>query len=215
MNDWPYSEIVKKHFLYPQNFLRVGEKFSADGVGEVGSPACGDVMKMWIRVEKNRIVDLRWKTFGCASAISSASALSEIVLEKGGMAITDALKITPKKILDRLGGLPANKIHCSVLGDSALRVAIEDFLKKKERASKKSASKIICRCFGVTERELDLAIFAGDRTFGEFQKRTKAGTGCGHCIAKIRKLLAEKINARSKKICCDFCQKNCAQKKSK
>ncbi|MFH0833901.1 MAG: iron-sulfur cluster assembly scaffold protein [Patescibacteria group bacterium] len=212
MNDWPYSAIVKKHFLHPQNFLQEGEKFAADGIGEVGSPACGDVMKMWIKVKNDRIVDLRWQTFGCASAIGSISMLSEMVLKNGGMKLADAEKITPKDILEKLGGLPANKIHCSVLGDKALRAAIDDFRNKKGQP-KKTAPKIICSCLGVTERELKLAVAAGDRTFAEFQKRTKAGTGCGRCIPKIKKMLAEKIDKFSDKKCCSFCQKECLQKK--
>ncbi|MFH0776682.1 MAG: iron-sulfur cluster assembly scaffold protein [Patescibacteria group bacterium] len=212
MNDWLYSAIVKKHFLHPQNFLREGEKFTADGIGEVGSPACGDVMKMWIKVEKDRIVDLRWKTFGCASALASTSVLSEMVLAKGGMKIAAALKIKPEDILKKLGGLPTNKIHCSVLGDKALCAAIEDY-RAKQGKPKKAVPKIICSCLGVSERELDLAIAAGDRTFAEFQQRTKAGTGCGRCIEKIEKMLADKIDQFSDKSCCDFCQKNCSQKK--
>lgn len=212
MNDWPYSATVKKHFLDPQNFLRDGEKFKSDGVGEVGSPACGDVMKMWIKVQDERIVDLRWKTFGCASALASTSMLSEMVLAKGGMKIADALKITPDDILKKLGGLPTNKIHCSVLGDKALRAAIENYLAQKGEA-KKDTPKIICECLGVTERELDLAISAGDRTFEEFQKRTKAGTGCGRCVEKITKMLATKVDQYSDKSCCNFCQKQCPQKK--
>ena len=212
MNNWPYSAIVKKHFLHPQNALRPGEKFAANGVGEVGSPACGDVMKMWIRVKNDRIVDLRWQTFGCASAIGSISILSEMVLENGGMKLVDAEKITPKDILEKLGGLPANKIHCSVLGDRALRAAIADFREKKNEPEK-SPPKIICECLGVTERELELAVAAGDRSFAEFQKRTKVGTGCGRCVAKIEKMLAEKIDEFSDKKCCSFCQKKCPQKK--
>ncbi|MFA6457937.1 MAG: iron-sulfur cluster assembly scaffold protein [Patescibacteria group bacterium] len=213
MNDWLYSATVKKHFLHPQNFLAEGEKFAADGVGEVGSPACGDVMKMWIKVQDDRIIDLRWKTFGCASALASTSMLSEMVLTKGGMPITDALKITPDDILKKLGGLPTNKIHCSVLGDKALRAAIENYLEQKG-TPKKPAAKIICECLGVSERELELAVRAGDRTFAEFQKRTKAGTGCGRCVEKITKMLAEKIDANSDKSCCSFCQKSCPQKNS-
>ena len=212
MNDWPYSEIVKKHFLQPQNFLKEGEKFAADGVGEVGSPACGDVMKMWLKIENDRIVDLRWQTFGCASAIGSISMLSEMVLKNGGMKLADAEKITPRDILEKLGGLPKNKIHCSVLGDKALRAAIADFRAKKNEPEK-SPPKIICGCLGVTERELELAVAAGDRTFADFAERTDAGSSCGKCVAKIEKMLAEKIDQFSDKKCCNFCQKKCAQKK--
>lgn len=213
MNDWPYSATVKKHFLQPQNFLRDDEKFDFDGVGEVGSAACGDIMKMWIRVEDNRIVDLRWKTFGCASALASTSMLSEMVLEKKGMNIEDALKIKPKDILDRLGGLPKNKIHCSVLGDKALHAAIENYREKKGAPTKEQPN-IICNCLGVSERELDLAIAAGDRTFEDFQKRTKAGTGCGDCVPKIEKMIEAKLEnfPDIEKPDCDTCKKKCPGK---
>lgn len=197
--NWIYSETVKDHFFNPRNFLRGDEMdFHADGVGEAGSPACGDVMKMWIRVDrkKDRIVNLRWKTFGCASAIGSTSMLSEMVLENGGMKIKDALKITSANILERLGGLPKNKIHCSVLGDKVLRAAIDDYFRKSKqskRIAKTAKPKIICECLGVSKRELDLALAAGDRSFEDFRRRTKAGSGCGKCVKKIQKLIEKKL----------------------
>ncbi|MFC1754116.1 iron-sulfur cluster assembly scaffold protein [Thermoproteota archaeon] len=130
--EWFYSDTVKDHFFHPQNFLKSddADTYEADGVGEVGSPACGDVMKMWIKVdkEKDMITECKWQTFGCASAIASTSMLSTMAV---GMKIDDALKIRPKDILERLGGLPPLKIHCSVLGDQALRAAIEDYRKKR------------------------------------------------------------------------------------
>ncbi|MFH1545758.1 MAG: iron-sulfur cluster assembly scaffold protein [Patescibacteria group bacterium] len=197
--NWIYSETVKDHFFNPRNFLKGAEAdFRADGVGEIGSPACGDVMKIWIKVdrEKDRIVDLKWKTFGCASAIGSTSMLSEMILKNGGMKIEDALKITPADILKRLGGLPKNKIHCSVLGDKVLRAAVNDyFLKSNQsaRIAREAKSKIICECLGVSERELDLALAAGDRTFEDFQRRTKAGSGCGKCVKKIQKMITKRL----------------------
>ncbi len=215
---WIYSETVKDHFFNPRNILKEDEvDFEADGVGEVGSPACGDVMKMWIKVnpKNKKIVDLKWKTFGCASAIGSTSMLSEMVLEKGGMKIEDALKITPADIIQRLSGLPKNKVHCSVLGDKALRAAINNYQekaeKKKPSKSTDAKNKIICECLDVSERELDLAIGAGDRTFEEFQRRTKAGTGCGKCVKKIEKMLKEKFEKPSnlEKLDCSSCQKKC------
>ena len=122
---WVYSDMVKDHFLHPRNFV-AGEQpdWEWNGVGEMGSPACGDVMRIWIKVEDDRIVNFGWKTFGCASAIASTSMLSEMVLDDG-LTVTAAAKITPKDIIERLGGLPENKIHCSVLGDQALRKAIQ------------------------------------------------------------------------------------------
>ena len=133
-DEWLYAEKVKEHFFNPQNILRPGEEenYKADGEGRVGSPACGDEMVMWIKVDDKtkKIIDCKWQTFGCASAIASTSILSEMVLENGGMSIDNAKKLKPQDILDRLGGLPARKIHCSVLGDQALIKAIEDWESK-------------------------------------------------------------------------------------
>jgi NifU-like protein involved in Fe-S cluster formation len=130
---WVYSETVKKHFFHPENLLTIDpSKYKADGVGYVGSPACGDMMKMWIKVDKkkDKIAECKWQTFGCASAIASTSILSVMVTEKGGMSLEDALKLRPQDIVERLSGLPQRKIHCSVLGDQALRAAINDYFKK-------------------------------------------------------------------------------------
>jgi NifU-like protein involved in Fe-S cluster formation len=126
---WTYSDIVKEHFFAPKNFLKDDEDFNADGIGTCGSPACGDVMMFLIKVDKNtqRISDCRWRTFGCASAIASTSMLSEMVIEKGGMPIEKARLVKPQQIVDRLGGLPDRKFHCSVLGHMALRNAVDDF----------------------------------------------------------------------------------------
>jgi len=133
VKDWFYSEEVKKHFFHPIKFMKDGEEeiFKADGVGIVGSPACGDMMRFWVKLDKTKekIIDCRWRTYGCASAIASTSALAEMLTENGGMAIEDALKLKPKDIMERLNGLPAIKVHCSVLGDQALRAAVEDYRK--------------------------------------------------------------------------------------
>jgi NifU-like protein involved in Fe-S cluster formation len=129
---WLYSPAVKDHFYNPRNVMsdEMIDAYRADGVGEVGSPACGDVMRMWVKIDPktNKITDIKWRTFGCASAIASTSALSEMAI---GMTVDKAKKITPQDIVERLGGLPQLKIHCSVLGDRALRAAIEDWQKKK------------------------------------------------------------------------------------
>jgi NifU-like protein involved in Fe-S cluster formation len=130
---WFYSEEVKEHFLNPHNIAKDDsqiEELDPNGEGEVGSPACGDVMKMWLRIEDDKIKGVLWRTFGCASAIASTSALSDMLMEKGGMELAEALKIRPKDIIQRLNGLPAIKVHCSVLGDQALRAAINDYFKK-------------------------------------------------------------------------------------
>ena len=133
--EWIYSETVKNHFLNPRNILlrepKPGE-FDAESI--VGSPACGDVMKMWIKIEPKtgRIKKLKWRTFGCASAIASTSMFSLMLTEHRGMKLEDALKITPQDIMKRLGGLPPYKIHCSVLADQAFKKAAEGYLKKQK-----------------------------------------------------------------------------------
>ncbi len=131
---WIYSETVREHFFDPQNLLLNEEGYTSDGEGQVGSLACGDVMKVWIKVDpgSGRVIDCKWRTFGCASAIASTSMMSVMATENGGMDLATASRLKPEQIIDRLGGLPDRKFHCSVLGQEALRVAVEDYLKKKE-----------------------------------------------------------------------------------
>ena len=136
---WFYTDTVKEHFLKPKNIATENsqvDELDPNGVGEVGSPACGDVMKMWIRVEDGKIKKCLWQTFGCASAIASTSMLSVMITENGGMKLEDAVKVKPKDILERLGGLPTNKIHCSVLGHEALRAAVNDYYKNSGQEEK-------------------------------------------------------------------------------
>lgn len=129
VEEWVYSDIVKDHFFNPRNILLDEKNYVADGVGVVGSPACGDMMALWIRVDKDRnsITECRWRTFGCASAIASTSMLSVMATEGEGMTLDRAKRVTPEAIIDRLGGLPDRKYHCSVLGHLALREAIKDY----------------------------------------------------------------------------------------
>ena len=133
--DWVYSDTVKDHFLNPRNFLMGDEsKFDHDAVGQVGNPICGDQMRMYIKVKDGKIIDIRWKTYGCASAIASTSALSELAK---GKSLDEALKIDAKMIDDYLGNLPKHKFHCSVLGHDALKDAIEKYrLSTKKRLEK-------------------------------------------------------------------------------
>ena len=127
--DWVYSDIVKEHFLNPRNFLMGDEsKFDYDAVGLVGNPICGDQMKMFIKVKDDKLADIRWKTYGCASAIASTSALSEIAK---GKTLDEALKISAKDIDNYLGNLPKHKFHCSILGHDALKDAINNYRRKK------------------------------------------------------------------------------------
>ncbi|MBR2586784.1 iron-sulfur cluster assembly scaffold protein [Candidatus Saccharibacteria bacterium] len=127
-NPFAYTEIVKDHFLNPRNFIMGDEKeWQSDGEGIVGNPVCGDQMLVKIRVKNGKIEDIGWKTYGCASAIASTSALSELAK---GQTLEDADKITAKEICDFLGGLPEHKFHCSVLGHQALHKAIQNYLEK-------------------------------------------------------------------------------------
>lgn len=134
---WVYSDTVKEHFFNPQNFTAQAPK-NYSGLGLVGSPGCGDMMKVWIKVDKKtgKIKDFKWQTFGCASAIAATSILSVMVKEKGGLTLDQARKITPQDIVKRLEGLPDRKIHCSVLGDQALRAAIDDYFRRTKQIDK-------------------------------------------------------------------------------
>ena len=131
--NWVYSDIVKDHFLNPRNFLMGDESaFPADAVGLVGNPICGDQMKMFLKIDQatDTITDIRWKTYGCASAIASTSALSQMAK---GKTLDEALVITAKDIDDYLGTLPKHKFHCSILGHDALRDAIENYRQEKSK----------------------------------------------------------------------------------
>lgn len=195
-NNFGYSDAVIEHFTTPRNVLGISEdEYGPDGVGMVGNPSCGDMMKIWIKVDKkeDRITDLKWKTFGCASAIGSTSMMSVMVMENGGMSIRDALALTPKRIMDRLGGLPDIKIHCSVLGDKALRSAIHNYFETNGQAYRISKQKVelICECANVTDAEIEEQVLEGADTFEKLQERTKISTGCGNCRASAERLFNE------------------------
>ena len=185
MTDWVYSDTIKDHFTNPRNILEDEESYKEDGKGYVGNPKCGDMMlvKIKVDIDKKRIIDFKWKTYGCASAIASTSMLSTMITENGGMDINDALKITYKDIMERLGSLPQHKIHCSVLGDKALKEAVYDYYRRtgqKEKIPVK-AKKVVCECLNVTEEEIEEDILEGVDTFERLQERTKISTGCGKC----------------------------------
>jgi nitrogen fixation NifU-like protein len=194
--EWFYTENVKKHFFNPQNILTTQEEadnYKADGVGVVGSPACGDVMKMWIQVDKDRdvISACKWQTFGCASAIASTSMLSVMVTENDGMKLDEAMKITHKDIIKRLGDLPTRKIHCSVLGDKALRAAINDFFIKSGQNDRVMDEKIkvIDKILKITNKDIEDAVIEGARTLEDVQERTKVGLQDKNCIPEVEKLI--------------------------
>lgn len=119
-----YSEKVMDHFEHPRN---VGEIENADGVGEVGNPTCGDIMRMYLKIENDIITDVKFKTFGCGSAIASSSMATELIK---GKSIKEALELTNKAVVEALDGLPARKIHCSVLAEDAIKAALVDYYEK-------------------------------------------------------------------------------------
>lgn len=122
-----YTEKVMDHFMNPRN---VGTMENPDGYGKVGNPSCGDIMEIFLKIENDIITDVKFRTFGCASAIATSSVSTEMVLGKD---IHEALAITNKVVAEALGGLPAMKMHCSVLAEEALKEAIEDYLAKKQK----------------------------------------------------------------------------------
>lgn len=198
MAQWVYTDTVKDHFMNPRNLWKEGEDFVPDGVGEVGSLACGDQMRVGIKVKDDKITDLRWLTYGCASAIASTSMMSEMAI---GMTLKDAYNITPKAIMDKLGGLPEHKFHCSVLGDKALRAAIDDYLEKNNLPNpyKNNTATIICECKGVTDQMIeDLVKDDKVKNLDDLMRLTGAGTGCGKCREKLKAQIEESMHILGK-----------------
>lgn len=192
---WFYSNIVKEHFFHPRNFLwnEKAKDFKYNAIGMVGSPACGDMMKMWLWIDPKteRIKKCWWQTFGCASAIASTSMLSVMITEKGGMRVDDALKLTPQDILKRLGGLPTRKIHCSVLGDKALQQAINDYFRRTKQYDriKISDARIIDKVLKITDKDIEEAVKNGAKTLEEVQAITKVGHGDPNCLPEVEELI--------------------------
>ncbi|MDA8132018.1 MAG: Fe-S cluster assembly protein NifU [Elusimicrobia bacterium] len=186
---WNYTEKVYEHFKNPRN---VGEVENPDAVGEVGSIICGDALKLTLKIDKatDTITDAKFKTFGCASAIASSSALTEMVK---GMKIDDAAKITNQQIADFLGGLPGEKMHCSVMGMEALEAAIKNYRGgKTEKVIIGEGERLVCKCFSVTESVILKAIKLNNlKTVEEVTNFTKAGGGCGQCKGEIEKIIKD------------------------
>lgn len=184
---WEYTEKLMDHFRNPRN---VGSIENPDGVGEVGSLACGDALKLMFKLDgEGRIADIKFLTFGCASAIASSSALTEMVK---GMTLEEAGKVSNRDIAEFLGGLPDQKMHCSVLGQEALQAAIHNYRtgEKGVAPQEDGDETIICRCFGVSEAEILRVI--RDNGLTEVDQITnfcKAGGGCGMCRDDLEALL--------------------------
>jgi NifU-like protein len=179
---WEYTDKVKDHFLNPRN---VGVIEDADGVGEVGSLSCGDALTFYFKLDENgKIKDAKFQTFGCASAIASSSALTEMVK---GLTLEEAKKITNDDIAEYLGGLPKEKMHCSVLGRDALEKAITCHLGEPE---KEVEGEIVCECFGVTDLEIERVVKENHlSTIEEVTDYVKAGGGCGNCHDSIQEII--------------------------
>jgi len=188
--DWVYSERVKDHFMNPRNVLEDEGSYRDDGKGVVGNIKCGDQMLVAIQVDKERgvIDDCKWKTFGCASAIASTSVLSEMVK---GMSLEKAYQLSPKDVAKELGGLPEHKVHCSVLGDKALRAAINDYYRRNgmEDQIREEGERVVCNCMNIKDSEIEHAVLDGARTYYELQEKTKIGTVCGECKGETERLL--------------------------
>lgn len=183
---WEYTEKVKDFFLRPKN---AGEIEGADAVGEVGSIVCGDALKLFLKVDREtgRIIDAKFQTFGCASAIASSSALTELVK---GRTLEDALKVTNQDIAEYLGGLPEEKMHCSVMGREALEAAIANY--RGEPVPRHEEGRLVCKCFDVTEEKIrKVAMENHLTTVDEVTNFTKAGGGCGECKPDIETILRD------------------------
>ena len=184
---WDYSEKVMDHYRNPRN---VGKIDNADLIGEAGSLACGDSLKLYIKLENGIIKDAKFQTFGCGSAVASSSILTEMII---GKSLEEVKKITNKEIADELGGLPPEKMHCSVMGHEALEDALKKYYGQDYSitdSTPASAEKIICTCFNVTEQQIIEAIQVNNlTTIEDITNYTKAGGACGRCKAAIQDII--------------------------
>jgi NifU-like protein len=187
---WEYSEKTLEHFLHPRN---VGEVENPDGTALVGNIACGDALKLTFKLDEDgKIKEAKFKTFGCASAIAAASALTEMIK---GKTVEEAEKLTNQDIADYLGGLPQEKMHCSVMGREALEKAIAHY---KGMPVAETEGKVVCECFGVTEPEIERVVRENNlKTIEEVTDYTKAGGGCGGCHEAIQEII-DRVRAEIK-----------------
>ena len=193
-SEWFYSDVVKDHFFSPRNIFKTQaevDNYKPDGVGMVGSPGCGDMMNMWLKMKDDKIVECKWQTFGCGSAIASTSMLSVMVTENGGMLIDDAMKVKPQDIVKRLIELPPKKFHCSILGDKAMRAAITDYFRKSGQENRIviTGARIIDKMLKITDKDIEEAVTEGAHTFEDVQKKTKVGVQDKSCIPEVKELI--------------------------
>lgn len=183
---WDYNEKVMKHFMEPQN---VGEVEKADAVGEVGNITCGDALKLTLKINADgKIEEAKFKTFGCASAIASSSVLTEIVK---GMTLDEAAKVTNQDIVDVLGELPEEKLHCSVMGMEALQAAIANYRGEIiTQDDTEHEGRVVCKCFGITDTKIRKIIKDNNiRTTTGVTNYCKAGGACGTCLDDIHEII--------------------------
>lgn len=184
---WDYSEKVMDHYRNPRN---VGKIDNADAIGEAGSLACGDSLKIYLKIENGIVTDAKFQTFGCGSAVASSSILTEMII---GKTVEEVKKITNKDIAEQLGGLPPEKMHCSVMGYEALEDALgnyDNLTDLDDLRDEKKAEKIVCTCFNVTENMIWDAIKQnGLKTVEDITNYTKAGGACGKCKGLIQDII--------------------------
>ena len=188
---WDYSDKVIEHYRNPRN---VGKIDNADAIGEAGSLACGDSLKIYLKISNGIVTDAKFQTFGCGSAVASSSILTEMII---GKTVEEVKKITNKDIADQLGGLPPEKMHCSVMGYEALEDALKNWDNytdlddlRNEEALNKTSEKIVCTCFGITENVIwDAIKINGLKTVEEVTNYTKAGGACGRCKSVIQDMI--------------------------
>jgi NifU-like protein len=192
---WDYTDKVLDLFYNPKNqgaIAETGEPGVKVATGEVGSIACGDALRLHLKVEveSDKILDARFQTFGCTSAIASSSALTEMVK---GLTLDEALNISNKQIADYLGGLPEEKMHCSVMGQEALEAAIYNYRGiALPTHDDDDEGALICSCFGITETKIRRVVMENNLTDAEqVTNYVKAGGGCGSCLAKIDDIIRD------------------------
>lgn len=199
---WDYTEKVMEHFHNPRNQGAIKEKQEGEKIvtGEVGSIACGDALKLHLKINETTktITDATFQTFGCASAIASSSVLTELLK---GKTVEEALKITNKEIATSLDGLPEEKMHCSVMGQEALEAAIYNYKGIPLTTHEEDEGNLICKCFGITDTKIKRVIRDNDLiTAEQVTNYVKAGGGCSSCLADIDDLLAEVATEKEKSL---------------
>jgi len=194
---WDYTDKVKEYFIHPKN---VGVIEDADAVGDVGSITCGDALKLMLKIDKETetIIDAKFQTFGCGSAIASSSALTEMVK---GKTIKEVESITNQDIVDFLGGLPKEKMHCSVMGREALEAAVANYRGVDIKQIEEEEGPLICRCFGIHEKLIEKTVRENKlRTLEEVTNYTKAGGGCQTCHPAIEEIIEDVWKAMGEEV---------------